>query len=93
MLSPDKSRVFCESSLSGKSVDVADLSDNSGSVDIANALNGSEGLGYGAKRHSIIFCVKANPIRQRVACEASMIWDFLLIAWFPWAETVCAPQA
>lgn len=45
------------------------------------------------KRHSINFCVKANPIRQWVACEASMIGDFLLIVWFPWTETVCAPQA
>ena len=29
--------------------------------------------------HSIIFCVKVNPIRQMVACKASMIGDFLLI--------------
>lgn len=44
-------------------------------------------------RYSIKFCVKAVSIRQREACKASMIWDFLLIAMLPRAETVCAPQA
>ena len=29
------------------------------------------------------FCVKAIPKRQRVACKASTIWDFLLIAILP----------
>ena len=33
------------------------------------------------------FCVKAIPKRQRVACKASTIWDFLLIAIFPHSET------
>lgn len=43
--------------------------------------------------HSIKFCVKANPVRQKVACKASGVWDFLLIAMLPQAETVCAPKA
>ena len=37
------------------------------------------------------FCVKAIPKRQRTACKASTIWDFLLIAILPKAEAVCAP--
>ena len=32
------------------------------------------------KGHSIKFCVKADPVRQKAACKASGIWDFLLIA-------------
>jgi len=33
--------------------------------------------------HSKIFCVKANPIKQKTACAASVVRDFLLTAILP----------
>lgn len=49
MLPPNKPRVFGESGLSGKSVDVAGFRDDPGSVDVANALNGCESLEHSVK--------------------------------------------
>jgi len=43
--------------------------------------------------HSKIFCVKANPIKQKTACAAGVVRYFLLAAILPQSETVCAPQA
>jgi len=50
-------------------------------------------LHYQFDRHSKNFCVKANPIKQKTACAASVVMDFLLTAILPQSETVCAPQA
>ena len=60
-----------------------------GDIKKTEALKEAYTLGW----HSKKFCVKANPIRQWVACSASGIWDFLLIAVLPWSEVLFTPTA
>ena len=39
VLSPDKTSVFCNACLTGKTVNITDLSNDSGSIDVADALD------------------------------------------------------